>query len=108
LSPKNGPLGQRSGPDKDGQNNAKSALLVTFPPEKLKPKTKKFFSILTTRLAESVEGLNSSLAQITWRVIGLQCSAKKVAHVGLKGLNCHEQYMKYKISMTKSLHLEFP
>ena len=33
-------------------------------PEKLKPKTKNFFSILTTRLAESVEGLNSSLAQL--------------------------------------------
>jgi len=33
-----------------------------FPPEKLKPKTKKIiFSILTTRLAESAEGWNSSL-----------------------------------------------
>jgi len=64
LSPKNGPLGRRPGPGKDGQNNEKTPLLVTFPPEKLKPKTKKFFfSILTTRLAESVEGLNSSLAQ---------------------------------------------
>jgi len=33
-----------------------------FPPEKLKPKTKIFFSILTTRLVASIEGLNSSLA----------------------------------------------
>jgi len=40
LSPKNGPLGQRPGPGKDGQNNAKTPLLVKFPPEKLKPKTK--------------------------------------------------------------------
>jgi len=63
LSPKNGPSGRRPGPGKDGQNNAKTPLLVTFPPEKLKPKTKKFFLILTTRLAESVEGLNSTLAQ---------------------------------------------
>jgi len=63
LSSKNGPLGRHPGPGKDGQNNPKTPLLVTFPPEKLKPKTKHFFYILTTRLAESVEGLNSSLAQ---------------------------------------------
>jgi len=64
LSPKNAPLGRRPGPGKDGQNNAKTPLLVTFPPEKLKPKTKKiFFSILSVRRAESVEGLNSSQAQ---------------------------------------------
>jgi len=65
LSPTNGLLGRRPGPGKDGQNNAKTLLLVTFPPEKLKPKTKKlYFFILTTRVAESVEGLNSSLAQL--------------------------------------------
>jgi len=55
-------LGPRPGPGKDGQNNTKTPLLVTFSPEKLKPKTKIFFSILTTRLAESVQGLNSSPA----------------------------------------------
>jgi len=43
LSPTNGPLGQRPGPGKDGQNNTKTPLLVTFPPENLKPKTKNFF-----------------------------------------------------------------
>jgi len=43
LSPKNGPLGRRPGPGKDGQNNAKTPLLVTFHPEKLKLKTKNFF-----------------------------------------------------------------
>jgi len=64
LSPTNGPLGRRPGPGKDTQNNAKTPLLVMLTPEKLKPKTKNFFSILTTRLAESVEGLNSSLAQL--------------------------------------------
>jgi len=37
--------------------------LVAFPPENPPPKTKIFFLVLTTRLAESVEGLNSSLAQ---------------------------------------------
>jgi len=43
LIPKNGPLGRRPGPGKDGQNNAKTPLLMMFPPEKLKPKTKNFF-----------------------------------------------------------------
>jgi len=43
LSPRNGPLGQRPGPGKNGQNNAKAPLLVTFPPEKLKPQNKKLF-----------------------------------------------------------------
>jgi len=63
LSPKNGPLGQHPGPGKDGQNNTNTPLLVTFPPENLKPKTKNvLFSMSTRRLAESVEGLNSSLA----------------------------------------------
>jgi len=38
LSSKNGPLAQRPGPGKDGQNNTKTPLLVTFPPENLKPK----------------------------------------------------------------------
>ena len=40
----------------------KDVLFVTSPPENLLPKPKFFFSILTRRLAESVEGLNSSLA----------------------------------------------
>jgi len=54
-------LGQCPGPGKDGQNNPKTSLLVTFIPKK--HKTKIFFSILTTRLVESVKGLNSYLAQ---------------------------------------------
>jgi len=63
LSLKNGPLGRPPGPGKDGQNNAKTPLLLTFPPEEIKLKTKIFFSIMTARLAESVDGLNSSLVQ---------------------------------------------
>jgi len=37
--------------------------LNTFPPKTPTENEKNFFSISTTRLAESVEGLNSSLAQ---------------------------------------------
>jgi len=43
---------------------AKTPALEAVPLENPKPKTKKsFFSISTRRLAESVEGLNSSLSQ---------------------------------------------
>jgi len=41
----------------------KHVLFVTSPRENPHRNQKLFFSILTTRLAESVEGLNSSLAQ---------------------------------------------
>jgi len=43
LCPKNGPLGNRPGQGKGGQNNTKTPLLVTFPPENLKPETKNVF-----------------------------------------------------------------
>jgi len=36
---------------------------MTSPTKKTKPKTNKFFSLQTRRLAESFKGLNSSLAQ---------------------------------------------
>jgi len=82
LSPKNGPLGQRPGPSKDGQNNTKTPLLVTFPPENLKPKTKNvFFSMSTRRLAESVQGLNSSLALAA----GDLCKKRARQHIGVRG-----------------------
>jgi len=62
LSQKNGSMGWGPGSGKGGQKNAKTLPLVTFPPANAKPKTKKNFSMSTRRLAESVEGLNSSLA----------------------------------------------
>jgi len=41
----------------------KHPYLLRSPQKRSNPKRNFFFSILTTRLAESVEGLNSSLAQ---------------------------------------------
>jgi len=41
----------------------KHALFVTSPPEPPTETKKNLFSILTTRLAKSVEGLNSFVAQ---------------------------------------------
>jgi len=55
-------MGWGPGPGKGGQKNAKTPPPVTFPPANAKPKTKIFFSMSTRTLAESVEGLNSSLA----------------------------------------------
>jgi len=72
LSPKNVPLRRRPGPGKDGQNNAKIPLLVTFPPEKLIPKTKTIFFYLqfkTCRIRWGFEQLSSSIA---WQVMALQ------------------------------------
>jgi len=60
LSQKNGSLGWGPGPAKI----PKHALFVTSPGRKPPTETeKRFFFISTRRLAESVEGLNSSLAQ---------------------------------------------
>jgi len=58
---------------------------VTSPPQNAKKETKKiFFSISTRRLAESVEGLNSSLALAAgdfWPIKGRSIAAVK----GLRG-----------------------
>jgi len=62
LGQKNGSIGWGPEPGKGGQKNAKILPLVTFPPANAKPKTKSLFPMSTRRLAESVEGLNSSLA----------------------------------------------
>jgi len=85
LSSKNGPLGQRPGPGKDGQNYAKTPLLVTFPPEKLKPKTKKFFFDFDYKTCWIRRGCVQLSSSIAWWVIRLQSSTRKVAHAGLKG-----------------------
>ena len=63
LSQKNGSMGWGPGPAKDGLLFQNMSSLRRHLP-KTPPKQKiVFFSILTTRLAESVQGLNSSLAQ---------------------------------------------
>jgi len=59
LSQNNGTIGWGPGPGKCIQKHSH----LWRSPRKLSPKTKIFFLILTTRLTESVEGLNSSLAQ---------------------------------------------
>jgi len=86
LSPKNGPLGRRPGPGKNGQNNAKTPLLVTFPPEKLKPKTKKFFfdfDYKTFCIRRGFEQLSSSSG---WWVMAKRVPAPILAISGRKGL----------------------
>jgi len=44
------------------QGQVKTPPLVTPPQENPKPKTENFFWLGTTRLAEAIEGLNTSLA----------------------------------------------
>ena len=63
LSHKIGSLIWRPGLGKVGQKDEKTPLLVMTPTENPKPNTKKFFSILTRRFSEFLDGLNSSLAE---------------------------------------------
>jgi len=52
------------------KNGQKPTLLMTSLTKKLKPTTKSFFSLQTQRLAESLEGFNSSLAQSAEELCG--------------------------------------
>jgi len=49
--------------------NSKKFLFVTSPRENLTPKPNNFFKIGTSRLVESVDSLNSSLAQSAGELI---------------------------------------
>ena len=57
-----GPFDGRQGPGKTGHKNAKIPPLGTSPQENPKPKTENFFWLEHRTVAESVEGLNTSLA----------------------------------------------
>jgi len=57
-----GPFDVRPGPGKVGHKNAKTPPLMTPPQENPNLKLKNIFWLGTTRLAESVEGLNTSPA----------------------------------------------
>jgi len=79
-------LGQITGPGKDDQNNTKTPLLVTFPPEKLKPKTKmSFFNFdyKTCCIRKGFEQLSSSSG---WRVMAKIVPALILTISGRKGL----------------------
>ena len=58
-----------------------------FPPEKLNPQTKNFFSDFDSKTCWIRKGFEQLSSSIAWQVIGLQSSARKVAHAGLKGLD---------------------
>jgi len=61
LRQKVGPLGRGPGQDKQGLKKLKLPSLWRHQQKNLKPT--KFFLIESTRLATSIEGVNSSLAQ---------------------------------------------
>jgi len=61
-------VGPRSGTN--GQKWPKTYVAYDITHNKMKPKAKNFFSLLTRRLAESFEGLNSSLAQSVEKLCG--------------------------------------
>ena len=61
FSQNNGPMGCGPGPGKGGQKKQKQPHLQRSPQQT--PNRKSFFSISSRRLAESEDGLDSSLAQ---------------------------------------------
>jgi len=63
LSQKNGSMAGGPGPAKGSQNFQNMPSLWRHLQKSPHRKRKTFFSILTTRLAESVDGLDNSLAQ---------------------------------------------
>jgi len=88
LSPKKGSLGRCPGPGKDDQNNAKTHLHVTFPPEKLKPKTKNFFfdfDYKTCWIRRGFEQLSSSSG---WRFMAKKVRADIWSRMVIKGCQC--------------------
>ena len=68
LRPNIGSLNWAPGPRKVGNKNAKTTPLVTSPQENPKPKSENIFWVGTRRLAESVKGLNTSLAAVAYEL----------------------------------------
>jgi len=99
LSPTNDPFGRRPGPGKDGQNNPKTPLLVTFPPESSNPKRKNFFFDFDYKTCWIRRGFEQLSGSIAWRVIGLQISAKNDPARVLKGLHNNEHQVTQQLSI---------
>ena len=70
---------------------SKTCPFATSPPET--PHRKLFFSILATRLAESAEGLNSSLAQSPGEVKDCKILQEKWRTRDLKGSNNYFKFI---------------
>jgi len=88
LSQKNGSVGWGPGPAKGGQHFQNMPSLWRHLQKTPHQNRKIFFrfrlqDLLNPWIRRGFEQLSSSIA---WRVIGLQISARKVAHAGLKGL----------------------
>ena len=71
----------RPGSGEVGQNDEKTPPLVKTPTGNHKPKTKIFLPILTRRFAESLDGLNSSLAESVGELWRCKLGQKCLVHV---------------------------
>jgi len=65
----------------------KHPYLWRSPQKSSNQKRKNFFYDIDYKTCWIRRGFEQLSSSIAWRVIGLQSSARKVAHVGLKGLN---------------------
>jgi len=90
LSEKNGSIGWGPGPAKGGQNFQNTSTCGSPPSEPPTENKKRFCSISTRRLAESVEGLNNSLTLAAGELWPKKCQPL----AGRKGLNEDTLYIK--------------
>jgi len=87
-----GPFDGRPGPGKVGHKNAKTPPLVTFPQETLNPILKTIFWLAITRLAESVEGLNNSLAAAVGELWPKECRPLQWPARALQSFKQHSSF----------------
>jgi len=72
------------------RTSRKHAPIMMLPTENIKPKTKLFFSISSRRFAESVDGLNSSLAQSAGELWRCKAWTKKWPAQDIEGNSCYQ------------------
>jgi len=84
LSQNNGTMGWVPGPGKGGQKKQKHPHLQRSPQRTPNRKRKPFFSISSRRLAESEDGLDSSLAQSGGKLQRCKLAPKFLRARGLK------------------------
>jgi len=102
LNQNNGPMGWGPGPGKGGQKKQKHPHLWRSPQRTPNQKRKVFVSISSRRLAESVEGLNSSLAQSPGQLWPKECVKGKLIATMQEDFSCNDSFIRKNHDFSKS------
>ena len=95
MSQKNGPMGWGPGPTKCGQHFQNMPFLQRHLQKNPHRNRKTFFFDFDNKTCWIRRGFEQLSSSSGWRVIGLQSSARKVAHAGLKGLRWANIYVSF-------------